>query len=202
MQEGQGDRFEDFVTEAQRDLRRLCWALTGDRGLGEDLAQTALEKVWRRWARIDGDPFAYARRVAVNESVSWKRRRSWRNEIATDLTTESHQSAATAWESSIVLGAGAEGAVAGLDIERWLRRLPDKHRAVIVLRYLLDLSIEESAAALNCSPGTVKSRSFRALNQLRETIDAADPHEYPGPVDTTTSRSTPSDRENADDQNE
>lgn len=176
------EEFEAFVAGAQRELRRLCWALTGDRGLGEDLAQTTLEKVWRRWPSISGDPVAYARRVAVNESVSWKRRWAWRREIVRDVAGEGQDSLAAADRD------GSDAAADRLGVEQWLAELPARYRAVVVLRYLLDMSIDETAAALDCSPGTVKSRSSRALNQLRAGLEAG---AVEAPAGAAPIRSTP-----------
>lgn len=178
---GPAEQFDAFVSGAERDLRRLCWALTGDRGLGEDLAQTTFEKVWRHWTRIEGDPLAYARRVATNESVSWKRRRAWRAEVPHDFSNQPDA------EGPAVGPVDQPDAVAAdLDVERWLATLPAKHRAVIVLRYLLDCSVEETAAALGCSTGTVKSRASRALDRLRTSLAAGGRTEALRSAATTT----------------
>jgi RNA polymerase sigma-70 factor (sigma-E family) len=156
------DDFDAFVSSSGPGLRRLCWALTGDRSLGEDLAQAVLVKLWRQWTRIEGDRYAYARRIAVNESVSWKRRRAWHAERPTDLRAD----------TTPARDGSPEESLDRLDLERWLTGLSPRYRAVVVLRYLLDLSVEETAAVLGCSAGTVKSRTSRALAQLRERIPA------------------------------
>ncbi|WP_433058932.1 sigma-70 family RNA polymerase sigma factor [Dactylosporangium sp. CS-033363] len=54
-----------------------------------------------------------------------------------------------------------------LPVMQLLERLPPRRRAVLVLRYCCDLSIDQTARALGCSPGTVKSQSARALATLR-----------------------------------
>lgn len=160
-----GTDFDDFVVGVSRELRQLCWALTGDQGLGEDLAQVTLIKVWRSWRRIEGDPCAYAKKIAVNESISWKRRRAWHAEVVSE-ETDGDGAVGLARDVPGSPGA-AELSSTRIDIERWLAALAPQYRAVIVLRFLLDLSVEDTAAVLGASTGTVKSRTSRALDKIR-----------------------------------
>lgn len=169
--------FEEFAADFSRELRRLCWALTGDKNLGEDLAQVTLMKVWRAWPRIDGDPVAYAKKTAVNQSISWKRRRAWHGEVPTDEIVE-----ASGRDQLYLVrpgGEAADNAAARIDVERLLGTLNAKDRAVVVARFLLDMGVDETAALLGCSPGTVKSRTSRALSKIRDqlqvTAAASDP---------------------------
>ncbi|GLF96620.1 SigE family RNA polymerase sigma factor [Streptomyces yaizuensis] len=155
---GAGD-FETFVAVRGPRLLRVAWLLTGDAHLAEDLLQTVLAKVWPKWHRIRGEsPEAYVRKALVHTHASWWRRR-WRGEVP---------------HGELPDRIGAADAYAGVDLEQSLavavRALPVRQRAVVVLRYFEDLSVEETAATLGCAPGTVKSQAAKALRTLRERL--------------------------------
>jgi RNA polymerase sigma-70 factor (sigma-E family) len=150
-----GSDFDDFVVGAAPGLLRMAIALTGDRTAAEDLLQDVLERMYVAWRRID-DPHAYARRALVNASANRWRSRSRRPEqLRADLpetpvadVTDQHDERDK--------------------MRRAIAALPRRQRAVVVLRYLEDLSEAETARTLGCSPGTVKSQTARALATLRE----------------------------------
>ncbi|WP_377271741.1 SigE family RNA polymerase sigma factor [Peterkaempfera sp. SMS 1(5)a] len=151
--------FEEFVALCGPRLLRSAWLLTGDRHLAEDLLQTALARTWPRWGRIaDEHPEAYVRRTMVHVHASWWRRR-WRGEVPHDRLPETP---------------GTDDRYGEVDLERTvqaaLRRLPPRQRAVVVLRYLEDRTVEETAALLGCSVGTVKSQAAKALRTLRDRL--------------------------------
>lgn len=151
--------FEGFVGLRYPALVRLCWALTGDRAQAEDLAQEALQRLWRKWEHVSlsGDPWPYVQTIAINLARSWRARR---RHLATI-------------EPSYLPAAGpdAQTFVENRDeVAQWLSALPRGQRLVVVLRYLSDLSIDETATVLGCSPGTVKSQSARALSSLRAVV--------------------------------
>lgn len=155
--------FEAFVTARGPMLLRIAWLLTGDSHLAEDLLQTVLAKVWSKWRRIGTEnPEAYVRKALVNTYASWWQRR-WRGEIP-------HE------HESIPEGAGTDDPFAAVDLERslalLLQRLPARQRAVVVLRYFEELSVEETARELSCHPGTVKSQTARALKTLRTQLSS------------------------------
>jgi len=147
--------FADFAAARYPDLVRLGTLLSGDPHQGEDLAQMGLLAVLRAWRRLypDGHPEAYAR-VAMTRLAAKAGRRRWRGETPTEELPDVR-----------VAGADVEAA---LDARRLLADLPTHQRLVLVLRYWLDLSEEQTAEALDCSVGTVKSRTSRALKALRE----------------------------------
>ncbi|MFJ2174171.1 SigE family RNA polymerase sigma factor [Streptomyces sp. NPDC087851] len=160
MDPGDGD-FEAFVTARGPRLLRVAWLLTGDAHLAEDLLQSTLAKVWPKWPRIAAErPEAYVRKAMVHLHASWWRRR-WRGELPYGELPDT---------------AGPSDAYARVDLEQSLaaavRSLPVRQRAVVVLRYFEDLSVEDTAATLGCSTGTVKSQSSRALRTLRELLPA------------------------------
>jgi RNA polymerase sigma-70 factor (sigma-E family) len=150
--------FDEFVAARSGRLLRTAYLLTRDHGLAEDLLQTALAKAWFAWSRIDGDPEAYVRKIVVNTYASWWRRK-WHGEHPTeDLPERTH-------------GDHSDGSSASQDLWQALGRLPRRQRAVVVLRYFEDLTEAETARILECSVGTVKSQTSKALAKLR--IDPA-----------------------------
>ncbi|MDX3238479.1 SigE family RNA polymerase sigma factor [Streptomyces sp. ME03-5709C] len=153
--------FEEFVAARGPRLLRVAWLLTGDRHLAEDLLQTVLARVWPKWRGIAGEsPEAYVRRALVNTASSWWQRR-WRGEVPHG-------------ELPDTVPAASADPFASVDLEQSLavliRRLPARQRAVVVLRYFEDLSVEETADVLGCRPGTVKSQAAKALAALRGQV--------------------------------
>jgi RNA polymerase sigma-70 factor (sigma-E family) len=154
---GPDEEFDAFMRGRWPVMVRLGYALTGDVGHAEDLAQAAFARAYASWGRVRraGDPDAYVRRIVINEHHGRFRKRRVAEELRGDLGDT----------------AGGQQAHQAVD-DRWalldaLRALGPRQRAVVVLRYWLDLSEAETAAALNCSVGTVKSQASRALATLR-----------------------------------
>lgn len=152
-----------FVRARYGSLLRTAFLLCGDRGKAEDLVQTTLAKTvvaWSRLQRSDGVDH-YVQRVLVNTFVTSRRRRSW-------------------WEqpSGRLVESPARDEYAGVEQRDLLRRaldgLPARQRAAVVLRFYEDLSERDTARALGCSVGTVKSLSSRGLRNLREQWAEAD----------------------------
>lgn len=145
--------FEAFVAARQLRALRAAFLLTRDWALAEDLLQASLAKLWLAWARVD-DPDAYLWRTLTHTYASWWRRK-WRGELP------------TAGLPDRVGEAGDLDRSDALDLWAALARLPRRQRAVLVLRYYLDLSEAQTAAAMDCSTGTVKSQTSKALGKLR-----------------------------------
>jgi len=142
--------FEAFVIARRPALLRTAYLLTGNHHDAEDLVQAALIKVVPKWARIKDHPESFVRQVLARESVNRWRTRRWR-EVTTDVVPDATQHDST-------------DRIALLED---LRRLPPRQRAVLVLRYLDDLTEADTAAALGISVGTVKSHARDALATLR-----------------------------------
>jgi len=147
--------FDAFVVARGPALLRTAYLLTGDRQLAEDLLQTSLASTARHWPRVrSGSPEAYVRQAMVRENVSWWRRRKV-TEVVTDQVPEQVAAVRGDLDQRLALDAA-------------LRQLTPKQRAVLVLRFYDDLSEQQTAHALGCSVGTVKSQAHRALARLRQ----------------------------------
>jgi RNA polymerase sigma-70 factor (sigma-E family) len=143
--------FEVFVAARSHRLLRAGYLLTRDWGSAEDLVQTALAKVWRQWSRVE-DPDAYVWQAMTRTYQTWWRRK-WRGEIATGQLPDSPAAGVDADERT--------------DLWAAMSQLSRQQRAVIVLRYFVDLSENDTAEVLGCSVGTVKTHARRALARLR-----------------------------------
>jgi RNA polymerase sigma-70 factor (sigma-E family) len=142
--------FEEFVIARRGALLRTAYLLTGDHHDAEDLVQSALVKVVPKWRRIQNHPEPYVRQVLARESVNRWRGRRWR-EVTTDVMPETTHHDCTDRMSLL----------------EDLRRLSPRQRAVLVLRYLDDLTEADTAAALGISVGSVKSHARDGLARLR-----------------------------------
>jgi RNA polymerase sigma-70 factor (sigma-E family) len=149
------ESFADFVRNRHAHLLRFAHVLCGDRHLAEDLVQDALERAGLGWHRIQhqDDPEGYVRRTIVNRFLNRVRR--LRRERLVDVPPEVAYPAPEPPDEATW---------------RMLARLPRAQRAVLVLRYYLDLSEAQTAEALQCSVGTVKSNASRALAKLRAAL--------------------------------
>ena len=156
--------FTDFVTHRSPALLRTAYLLCGgDRGAAEDLLQDVLERVFPRWRRIRERPEPYVRAALANAAAN-----RWRNRGRRVAEVP------LAWEGHDPHLAGPEQRVANRElVVQALGALPPRMRAVLVLRFFDDLSERDTAAALHCGVGTVKSQTSRGLTRLRELIDAA-----------------------------
>lgn len=149
--------YRDYVTARLDGLRRTAFLLCGDWHTADDLVSTALIKLLRHWQRVAAmdQPDAYVRRMLLRAWLD-ERRRPWRRERATAVLPSTEASTVDHTERLAILALLAE--------------LPPRRRAVLVLRYFCDLSVEETAQALGCTTGTVKSQTARALQALRARL--------------------------------
>ena len=156
------EQFREFMVSRWPELVRLGYALTGDRWLAEDLAQTALASACTSWWRVRraDDPDAYVRRILINASNRRFRRRRPAEEARGLPEAPPAHPAALADQRSDLMAA--------------LRGLPPRQRAIIVLRYWADLNDAQVAALLGCSEGTVRSQAWRALAKLRVSAALVD----------------------------
>jgi len=153
--------FERFVRQASPGLLQSAYVLVGNLNDAEDLLQVVLLRTLARWEAIEGAPAAYAFAVMVN--LSRDRRRARRRRPVT-ISQDYTQEPAIADEIDRVLERDA--------IVRVARRLPRRQREILACRFLLELSVPETATALGVPEGTVKSYTARALNRMRAILEA------------------------------
>jgi RNA polymerase sigma-70 factor (sigma-E family) len=149
--------FERFVAEHGDRLLHTAYGLCGDWQHAEDLVQQALIAVARRWVAIESNPLGYAYRCLVRSNIDRWRALRRRREVLLDPND-------IAAAAPLVSDAHDDDAVLAA-----LRMLPPRQRAIVVLRYLQDLSEADTAQALGISIGAVKSGASRALARLRFT---------------------------------
>jgi RNA polymerase sigma-70 factor (sigma-E family) len=155
--DGRYDDLAAFLDARGDALLRTAVLLAPGREAGEDLLQEALERLFRKWHKLDGDPEGYLRRIMYNRAVDGWRSRARRPEV---------------------LGLPADVAVADhaprldlrLELIAALELLTPRQRAAVVARYWEQLSEAETAAALGCSVSAVKAAAARGLGALRAAI--------------------------------
>lgn len=132
---------------------RVGFRILGDRGDAEDVAQEALARAMLRWSRLHEHPEGWITRVASNLAIDRQRKRRRQSQIPLGPIR-------------ILDEYDAERE----DLVRALRRLPRRQREVVVMRYLADMSETESAKAIGCSIGAVKTHASRGLAALRRHL--------------------------------
>ncbi|WP_433044651.1 SigE family RNA polymerase sigma factor [Dactylosporangium sp. CS-033363] len=154
-------QFQAFMGGATQRLYRVAYLLSGDAGEAEELTQHTLVRTYTAWDRLDGgDPYAYARRILVNLHSDWWRRRRKRERPVPEVPERT--------------APGSDPADAVLDrtsLARAIQHLSRRERAVIVCRFYLDMTEQQTAAELGVALGTVKSACSRALRKLRVDPD-------------------------------
>ena len=156
---GQGspwdDEFARYFGARVRSLRATAYSLCGDWHQAEDITQTALLTLYRVWPRLRHETIdAYARKVVLRVYLN-ERRRHGREELTSAVPDVGVEQDGFE-DRTLVLGA--------------LSNMAPKQQEVLVLRYLHDLSVEETAEELGLSTGTVKSQSARGLATLRKRL--------------------------------
>ena len=152
------EEFTEYVSANLGVLRRLAYLLCQDPHRVDDLVQTAITRLYSHWERAWAveNLDAYTRTILVR--VYLKDRQSpWamRIRLPGELPEPEPRT---------------EDREGGLDVRAALAALPRGQRATLVLRFYIDLSVDEAARALSCSPGTVKSQTAKGLGSLRRAL--------------------------------
>ncbi|AUI59293.1 SigE family RNA polymerase sigma factor [Amycolatopsis sp. BJA-103] len=164
--------YVDYATTRLPWLRQTAYLLTQDWHRADDVVQTAFTQLYRHWKRasqvenLDG----YTRTILVRSFLGERRR--WGSRVRLMAEPPDH--------------AGGEPDHAGrVAVRTALATVPPRQRATLVLRFYCDLSVEQAADVLGCSPGTVKSQTARGLDALRRVLA-----DTPSPVSPAAKRSS------------
>lgn len=154
--------FTEFVAARQTHLRRIAYAVCGDWHRADDLLQTALTKLYVAWPRLrrDGREEAYVRTIIVRADIDEHRRPSRRERPGLDGHDPTAREHLPVEERSALFDA--------------LQSLPPMQRKTVVLRHWLGLSVEETAAELRISTGTVKSHTSRGIAALKDVLSSTE----------------------------
>lgn len=164
----QAGDFEDFYRATAQRLIRHLYALTGDMGDAQDIAQEAYARAWQRWSRISKyeAPEAWVRTVSTRLAVSrWRKAQGARLAFRRIGPTPQQPEP----PPDVVLLVSA------------LRQLPPRQRTAIILHYLTDLSVEQVAQEMQSPPGTVKSWLARGRRALAEELAPSEGCRAPAP---------------------
>ena len=163
MSSRRDQEFTEFVSTRLPALRRVGYLLCQDWHQADDLVQVAITKLYTHWdrARAMDHTEAYLRAIMVRQFLIHRR---------------------SGWSRRVTLN-GAVPEPAGpwpdrdsmLDLNAALTGLPTRQRATIVLRFYCDLTVDQAADVLGCTPGTVKSQTSKALDSLRRALEPAPP---------------------------
>jgi RNA polymerase sigma-70 factor (sigma-E family) len=152
--------FAEFVAARSSALHRSAYLMVGDRQLAQDLLQEALTKTYVAWPRLrdPGKAEAYTRKAITTTAITWFRRKSWHGERPAEMLPDR----------------GTPGHEDGVARTQWLwaalQELPPRQRAAIVLRFYEDLTEAQTADAMGCAVGTVKSQVSAGLRKLRQRL--------------------------------
>jgi RNA polymerase sigma-70 factor (sigma-E family) len=155
MTQSRDTEFADYVATREASLRRLAILLCQDWHRADDLVQVAITKLYMHWpkAKAADSMDAYVRAIVVREFLD-ERRSSWIRRVT--LTSQLPDLPATTTDPET-----------SLDMQAAIAALPPRQRATLILRFYCDLSVEQAARVLGCTPGTVKSQTAKALTSLR-----------------------------------
>ena len=172
-QQGDQRAFEELTAANHDRLFRVAQGILRDPHLAEDATQQAFLDIWRHIPRLK-DPAKFegwSYRLVVNACYDEaKRKPKWMPDSAMQPADEPREH-------------DAFGAVADRDeLDRGFQHLSLDHRAILVLRYLLDMTLEQVADALDIPEGTVHSRQKRAMDALRAALEADARPAIPEPV--------------------
>ena len=152
--------YADYAAGALPRLQPMAYVLCGDRHRAADLVQNTLVTLYVKWPKVRAVQSldAYVRKILLRHFLI-ERRQPWA------------RIRLTATVPDVVTGTGPPATEDRSLLVAALRRMPPRQRAVLVLRFLYDLPVEEVATLLDCSPGTVKSQTARGLATMRGLLE-------------------------------
>ena len=166
-QRGDARAYEELVRPHQEIAFRVAYVITRNAADAEDATQDGLVKAWRALGRfrVEEPMRPWLLQIVANEARNRRRAAGRRADLALRAANLSGEAAPSPEETAL-------GVDERLRLVAALGELPDDACEVLACRYLLQLSEEETAAALGVARGTVKSRSSRALDRLREIYES------------------------------
>ena len=158
MKAAEEREYADYVTARLPALHRAAYLLTGDGHRADDIVQATLTALYVHWrkARAADNTDAYVHRMLTHQFLDEKRL-SWSRVLLGWPHHDPPAPVSPSFEDHLL-------------VHTALRKLPKGQRAVLVLRFLCDLSVEDTAAAMRCSTGNVKSQTSRALEAMRSLL--------------------------------
>ncbi|WP_030238286.1 SigE family RNA polymerase sigma factor [Streptomyces sp. NRRL S-350] len=157
---GRDAEFQEFVVGVWPRLVRTAYLLAGEQYAAEDLVQSAAEKACASWSKVRraDDPYAYVRRILVNQHARrWRRRPP---ELLVDAVPD-----------AVAPGDGYARSDQRGALLAALATLPPRQREAVVLRHWEDLSDSQTAAAMGCSTGAVRSHAAKGIARLRQVTE-------------------------------
>lgn len=166
------EEFTQYVSARLASFRRLAYLLCQDWHRADDLVQAAITRLYVQWGRASAVDYtdAYTRTILVREFLR-EQRSGWARRVSLDAATPDRP------------GVAPDRDIA-LDMRAALAALPPRQRATLVLRFYCDLSVDQAAALLGCSAGTVKSQTAKGIAALRARLG---PPWWPGSFDPADS---------------
>ncbi|MFI7070441.1 SigE family RNA polymerase sigma factor [Micromonospora sediminicola] len=163
MPDASDQEYMEYVSARLPALHRLAYALSGDVDQADDLVQETVTRLFQRWSRVARAEHrdAYVRSVLVRLFLDGRRTGWWRVRLFGSPP-----------DTRPVEDRGADDRTT---LRAALDRVPPRQRAVLVLRFLHDLPVEEVARILDCSPGTVKSQISHGLTAMRRLLTETAP---------------------------
>lgn len=153
--------YVEYVRARMGQFRRVAFLMCGDWDRGDDVVQRVLTELYRKWHRLRrADSVDAVVRTMLCRRLVDERRLGW-GRVRTGAPVPD-------------VPAPESDPVERLTLVVALRSLPPRQRAVLVLRYFQDLTVEDTAAALGCAPGTVKSQASKGLTALRRVLSPTD----------------------------
>jgi RNA polymerase sigma-70 factor (sigma-E family) len=167
--------YTTYVHARLPELRRAGYLLCGDWDRGDDVVQRTLTELYVQWSRASraDNLDAYVRTMLYRRFLDERRRPWWTRVHLSDSPPDT---------------AAPPDPEPGLDIDlrAALMRVPPRQRAVLVLRFFHDQSVEQTAETLRCGTGTVKSQTARGLARLRQLLGDGSGDRKSYPVGSTT----------------
>jgi RNA polymerase sigma-70 factor (ECF subfamily) len=167
LKAGDERAFEEFVTEYRERVYRVAWRVVRDDETAEDVAQEAFIKVFRHIGGFEcrSSLYTWLYRITVNIALNRLKRDKFRNMLPLGDLPRPDRKAASDPARAALSGEIAER------INEAVRALPDKQRAVFVLKFFEGLTHKEVSDIVGCSEGTSKANYFHAIRKLRTKLE-------------------------------